>query len=79
MLTTLETPPEEDATPVPGAGEVGALTAPETETVLGKLMYDWLKATIELHKLKVAKDEADAAAAAAAEGGEAAAEEEAQE
>ena len=52
-----------------------ALTAPETETVLGKLMYDWLAATVELHKLKAEKEAAEAAAAA--EGGEAA--EEAQE
>ena len=48
--------------------------------MLGKLMYDWLKATVELHKLKAEKDAADAAAAAAeAEGGGEPAAEEAQE
>jgi hypothetical protein len=76
LLGELATAPEEGDGTAPEA----ALTAPETETVLGKLMYDWLKATVELHKLKAEKDAADAAAAAAeAEGGGEPAAEEAQE
>ena len=71
IMTELATAPEEGDGGEPRA----ALTAPETETVLGKLMYDWFAATVELHKLKAEKEAAEAAAAA--EGGEAA--EEAQE
>lgn len=76
MVTELATAPEEGDGGEPRA----SLTAEGTETLVGKVMYDWLAAVVDLHKLKAAKEEAEAAAAAEAAVAEAAPpEEEAQE